>query len=420
MLDRKSAPQFAEIKDFHLPSPEILELTNRTPIVLFQDVQQQVLKIELVFKAGKWFEPKLGVAHFTAQMLEKGTANKTSYQIAQTFDKFGCSIEVSAGFDFTSISLYFLSKNINKVLPLFCEIVTSPSFPESEFQLMKDVFRQNLKINNKKNSYVAGKAVRQNIFGEQHPYGGSIEADDVDKIIREDLLSFFNNYFALHEVYVTGYLSPSIKQSLISELSGIKSTTPIQITKAVPIITGAFSQHIEISGSVQASLRLGKKTINRSHPDYAALVLLNHILGGYFGSRLMKNIREEKGLTYGIHSSLNTLKNDALFLIGTDVNRETQDIAFAEIKSEINKLIEEPVERTELEITKNHLLGSLQLETANPFSILEKIKAIRLNQLNPNFYSTLFTDILTTDAATLKRVAQSHLQTVSLFEVSAG
>ena len=420
MLDRKSAPQFAEIKDFHLPSPEILELTNRTPIVLFQDVQQQVLKIELVFKAGKWFEPKLGVAHFTAQMLEKGTANKTSYQIAQTFDKFGCSIEVSAGFDFTSISLYFLSKNINKVLPLFCEIVTSPSFPESEFQLMKDVFRQNLKINNKKNSYVAGKAVRQNIFGEQHPYGGSIEADDVDKIIREDLLSFFNNYFALHEVYVTGYLSPSIKQSLISELSGIKSTTPIQITKAVPIITGAFSQHIEISGSVQASLRLGKKTINRSHPDYAALVLLNHILGGYFGSRLMKNIREEKGLTYGIHSSLNTLKNDALFLIGTDVNRETQDIAFAEIKSEINKLIEEPVERTELEITKNHLLGSLQLEAANPFSILEKIKAIRLNQLNPNFYSTLFTDILTTDAATLKRVAQSHLQTVSLFEVSAG
>lgn len=420
MLDRKSAPQFAEIKDFHLPSQEILELTNRTPIVLFQDVQQQVLKIELVFKAGKWFEPKLGVAHFTAQMLEKGTANKTSYQIAQTFDKFGCSIEVSAGFDFTSISLYFLSKNINKVLPLFCEIVTSPSFPESEFQLMKDVFRQNLKINNKKNSYVAGKAVRQNIFGEQHPYGGSIEADDVDKIIREDLLSFFNNYFALYEVYVTGYLSPSIKQSLISELSGIKSTTPIQITKAVPIITGAFSQHIEISGSVQASLRLGKKTINRSHPDYAALVLLNHILGGYFGSRLMKNIREEKGLTYGIHSSLNTLKNDALFLIGTDVNRETQDIAFAEIKSEIKKLIEEPVERTELEITKNHLLGSLQLETANPFSILEKIKAIRLNQLNPNFYSTLFTDILTTDAATLKRVAQSHLQTESLFEVSAG
>lgn len=420
MLDRKSAPQFAEIKDFHLPSPEILELTNRTPIVLFQDVQQQVLKIELVFKAGKWFEPKLGVAHFTAQMLEKGTANKTSYQIAQTFDKFGCSIEVSAGFDFTSISLYFLSKNINKVLPLFCEIVTSPSFPESEFQLMKDVFRQNLKINNKKNSYVAGKAVRQNIFGEQHPYGGSIEADDADKLTRADLLSYFSNNFFLHEVYVTGFLPPSTKPSFISELSEIKSTTPTQITKALPSITEAFSQHIEMPGSVQSSLRLGKKTINRSHPDYSALVLLNHILGGYFGSRLMKNIREEKGLTYGIHSSLNTLKNDALFLIGTDVNRETQDIVFSEIKSEINRLIEEPVDWTELEITKNHLLGSLQLETANPFSILEKIKAIRLNQLDPEFYSTLFTNILTTDAATLKRVAQSHLQTESLFEVSVG
>ena len=180
MLDRKSAPQCAEIKNFHLPAPEILELTNGIPLVLFKDVQQQVLKIELVFNAGKWFETKRGAAHFTAQMLEKGTPNKTSYQIAEVFDRFGCSVEVSAGYDFTSISLYVLSKNINKVLPLFCEIVTSPSFPESEFLLLKDVFKQNLKINSKKNSYVAGKTIRQNIFGEQHPYGGSVESDDVD------------------------------------------------------------------------------------------------------------------------------------------------------------------------------------------------------------------------------------------------
>lgn len=420
MLDRKSAPQCAEIKNFHLPAPEILELTNGIPLVLFKDVQQQVLKIELVFNAGKWFETKRGAAHFTAQMLEKGTPNKTSYQIAEVFDRFGCSVEVSAGYDFISISLYVLSKNINKVLPLFCEIVTSPSFPESEFLLLKDVFKQNLKINSKKNSYVAGKAIRQNIFGDQHPYGSSIEADDVDKLTREDLLNYFSNHFVLHEVYITGFLSTSTKQLLISELSGVKSTTT-QITKAISSNTiEAFSRHIEIPGSVQSSLRLGKKTINRSHPDYPAFVLLNHILGGYFGSRLMKNIREEKGLTYGIHSSINTLKNDALFLIGTDVNRETQDLAFSEIKAEINKLIEEPIERSELEVTKNHLLGSLQLETANPFSILEKIKTIRLNQLNPNFYNTLFKNILTTDAATLKRVAQSHLQSESLFQVSAG
>ena len=99
MLDRKSAPQFTEIKDFHLPSPEIVELTNGVPLVLFDRVQQEVLKIELVFKAGKWFESMRGVAHFTAQMLERGTSKKSSYQIAEAFDQFGCSIEINSGFD---------------------------------------------------------------------------------------------------------------------------------------------------------------------------------------------------------------------------------------------------------------------------------------------------------------------------------
>jgi predicted Zn-dependent peptidase len=420
MLDRKSAPHFAEIKDFHLPSPEIVKLTNGIPLVLFEDVKQKVLKIELVFKAGKWFEPKHGVAHFTAQMLERGTSNKTSYQIAEAFDQFGCSIEINAGFDFTSLSLYTLSRNLSNVLSLFCEIVSTPSFPESEFTLMKDVFRQNLKINNKKNSYVAGKAIRQNIFGSEHPYGSSIEESDVDNLTTLDLSNFFKTHFALHEIYVTGSLHVSEKKKLFSELANLKVLNPSNGEIKLPVKQKSFSQLIEMTDSVQSSLRLGKNTINRNHPDYPAFILLNHILGGYFGSRLMKNIREEKGLTYGIHSSINTLKNDALFLIGTDVNQENQELAKSEIKAEINKLQENYVTLSELEITKNHLLGSLQLEIANPFSIVEKIKTIRLNQLNPDFYSTLFNNILSSDAERIKHVSNSYLSVDTLFEVTVG
>jgi zinc protease len=420
MLDRKTAPQFAEIKDFHLPSPEIIELTNGIPLVLYGDVQQKVIKIELVYKAGKWFESKRGVSHFTAQMLERGTTKRNSYQIAEAFDQFGCSTEVNAGFDFTSLSLYTLSKNIINVLPVFCEIASAPSFPASEFTLMKDVFRQNLKINNKKNSYVAGKTIRQNIFGSEHPYGSSLEESDVDNLSREDLVAFFNTQFVLHEIYITGALRGDEKKILINDLSNLKVLNLANDKIKLSHDQKRLSQLIELPDSVQSSLRIGKRTINRSHPDYPTFVLLNHILGGYFGSRLMKNIREEKGLTYGIHSSINSLKNDALFLIGTDVNKENQTLALSEIKVEIKKLQEDLVGLDELEVTKNHLLGSLQLEAANPFSLVEKIKAIRLNQLTPDFYNTLFNKISDSDAEMIMGVAQSYLNIETLFELSVG
>jgi zinc protease len=420
MLDRKTAPQFAEIKDFHLPSPEIIELANGIPLVLYEVVQQKVLKIELVYKAGKWFESKRGVSHFTAQMLERGTTKRNSYQIAEAFDQLGCSTEINAGFDFTSLSLYTLSKNITNVLPVFCEIASAPSFPSSEFTLMKDVFRQNLKINNKKNSYVAGKTIRQNIFGSEHPYGSSLEESDVDNLSREDLVAFFNTQFVLHEIYITGALREDKKKILINELSNLKVLNLANDKIKLSHDQKRLSQLIELPDSVQSSLRIGKRTINRSHPDYPTFVLLNHILGGYFGSRLMKNIREEKGLTYGIHSSINSLKNDALFLIGTDVNKENQTLALSEIKVEIKKLQEDLVGLDELEVTKNHLLGSLQLEAANPFSLVEKIKAIRLNQLTPDFYNKLFNKISDSDAEMIKGVAQSYLNIETLFEVSVG
>jgi predicted Zn-dependent peptidase len=420
MLNRKSAPQFAEIKRFHLPTPEIIMLDNGVPLIQFDKVNQEVLRIELIFKAGKWFETKKGTSYFTAHLLDKGTLSKNSLQIAETFDLFGSSIEVNPGFDFTSLSLYTLSKNIKKVLPLFCEIALSPAFPDSEFTLLKDIFKQNLKINREKSSYLAGKLIRQNIFGSNHPYGNSVDESEVEDLTQADLINFFKAKFHLHEVYVTGLLDDSVKKMLTYSLSEFRIASETEATLNFDEGQKNHSQHVEKADSVQSSLRLGKRIINRNSPDYPSIVLLNHILGGYFGSRLMKNIREEKGLTYGIHSSINTLKKDAFFLIGTDVNKENRELALLEIKEEIRRLRENTIHTEELETAKNHLLGSLQLETANPFSVLEKIKTIRLNQLNSDFYSDLFDGIRITNSEAIKSIAQSHLHEESLFEVSVG
>jgi len=419
MLDRRTAPGHVEINSFNLPSHEVILIGNGIPMYILRGVNQRIVKIELIFKAGKWFESKRGVSYFTANMLDKGTVNKNSFEIADRFERHGASVEISPGLDFVSVALYTLTKNITSVLPLFLELIIACVFPEDELKLQKDIFKQNLKVSNEKTSYVASKLLRQHLFGNSHPYGNSIEENDVKQLSREDLINFFNNHYSLIQVFVTGSVEKQLLTYFTSEIGEILSASVKVISPHYTITQNQSPGYLEKTDSIQSSIRLGKRTISRNHQDYAALVLINHILGGYFGSRLMKNIREEKGLTYGIHSSINNLKNDAFFVIAADVNRANKKLAMSEIKIELSRLSNELVNKTELQTAKNHLLGSLQLEIANPFSVLEKIKIISLYGLQNNFYNNLFLQILNLDRSVLQRVAIDYLSD-DIIEVAVG
>lgn len=419
MLDRKTPPGHVEINSFHLPAPEITTLNNGVSLLVLRGVTQQVLKIELVFNGAKWVETKNGVSYFTAQLLEKGTTIKSAYEIADFFDRHGASVEISPGFDFVSVSLFSLAKNFTKVLPVFLELITSSVFPEDQLTLQKEIFIQSLKINNEKSSYVASKLIRQHLFGISHPYGRSVEENDVKNLVREDLLNFFHEHFSLIKAFAVGSWNEDLLNFLTSELTGFFSEQKNISQPTYTVSQNESSEYIQKPESIQSSLRLGKRIINRNHQDYPALVLLNHIFGGYFGSRLMKNIREEKGLTYGIYSSLNNLKNDAFFVIGADVNRANKDLAIQEINKELKLLCDNPIGIQELQTAKNHLLGSLQLEVANPFSVIDKIKTIHLYGLQEQFYSNLFKKILELNESTLQKVANDHLGN-KITEVAVG
>lgn len=409
MLDRKTAPSHSEINFFNLPSPEIHLLDSGAKVFVLRGVAQRIIKIELVFSAGKWFEPKKGVSHFTSQMLDKGTTQRNSFEIADFFDRHGASVDISLGFDFVSASLSSLAKNLNYVLPVFIELITSSVFPEDELMLQKEIFNQNLRINNEKIGYVANKVIRQHLFGNSHPYGAAIDENDVINLSRSDLMDFYRNYYSLAGIFVVGSIDESILTFLKKELS----TIPLNINnKQAPVFIpseNVLPEYIEKVNSVQSSIRIGKRTINKGHSDYPELILLNHIFGGYFGSRLMKNIREEKGLTYGIHSSINNLKHDSFFVIAADVNRSNKEIAINEIMNEFKRLSTEPIGTNELQTAKNHLLGSLQLEVANPFSVIEKIKAIQLYELKEDYYNDLFLNILNLNGNALQKAANKYL-----------
>lgn len=419
MPDRKLAPPFQKTVSLSFPSSVELALPSGVKIFLVQGIQQNVVRIEVVFRAGKWFEPKTGLSHFAATLLEKGTERKTAEEIANTLDYYGASLEIQSGFDFVSVSLYALMTQWRNVFPVFLELISEPSFPEKEWNLTKEIFLQNLKVNNEKTSYRASALIRKSVFGEGHPYGSSVEEEDVHAIKRSDFHDFFKTTFNVHSIYGVGNFAEAEIESMKQGFQALPSRTSSSLRSVHPP-GSAPAQYSRKKGSLQSSIRLGKRSLLKTDPDYFDLQIFNHLLGGFFGSRLMKNIREEKGLTYGIYSSLNTFVHDGFFVIGADVNKVNLEFAIKEIRSELRGLRDHAVDEQELGLAKNHFIGSLQADMANLFSVIEKIKNIHLHDLPQSYYQDLFDRVDRVGPDDILRMAAKHVNEDTLFEVAVG
>jgi zinc protease len=338
------------------------------------------------------------------QLLSKGVPGKDSNQIASQLDYYGAHLEMNAGFDYASLSLYVLRKNVKHLLPLLLAIVHTPAFPEKELENYRQITIENLKVNLEKNSFIAANAIRQKIFGS-HPYGRSFLPEEAAGIRREDIQLFFERHVKPAKIFMVGTVENDDLEFLINQLA---STDSLGAENNIAFEhRPATSDTVPGPNKIQASLKLGRKTISRMHPDVAALQLTNHLLGGFFGSRLMKNIREEKGLTYGIHSSIQNLKHASMLIISSDLNADKLDMALAEIKREIQEL--PTVSPTELEITKNHLIGSIQNDITTVFAAGEKIKTIILSNLPADYYQSLILNIDRVQPEDLERICAEHV-----------
>jgi zinc protease len=419
MLDRKSPPPFLHTTSFELIQPEQETLGNGTEVFFIAGGGQDVIKIELVVPAGRWNESVAGAAYFSANLLSKGTRSKSSFDIAKIFDRFGAHLEIHHGLDFVSIALYGLTKYFAPAFDLLLEIITEPAFPEKELQQHKSIFIQNLKINEEKTSFLAGKAFRKNLFGESHPYGIELEEDHVNKIVRDNLVNHYENFYRTFSVFVSGKIDNTIVGEVTKRLSKLttKEAQPKTFDAYEPPL---FRDRIPKEGSVQASIRMGRKSILRTHPDYAGAVFVSHILGGYFGSRLMKNIREEKGLTYGIYAALHPLQHEAYISIGADVNKENIDLTLGEIKKELNSLRTRQIGAEELDVARNHFIGSFQAELTTPFAHADKIKTLYLSGLSFDYYQDLILKVDAISADEIKIICESHFHEDNFSEIAVG
>lgn len=418
MLDRTQAPPFQKNTGLTLLTPQWYKAANGTDLFVLSGGTQEVVRVELIAKAGKWYESSPGTAHFTASQLDKGTRTKSSFQIASLFDAYGAHLDVNAGNDFFSITIYALSRNLNEVLAVVGELIHEAIFPEQELLLSKNIAVQNLKVNEEKTSFLAGKYFRKAIFGE-HPYGKELDAQAIEQIEREKLASFLKNFLNNFQVIASGHIN-DLTLKVLTQFSDQLPTGKVNGKEASFLLPDVVTEYRAKEGSVQSTIRYGKRIIGRQHPDFFDLLFTTHLLGGYFGSRLMKNIREDKGLTYGIFSSVQSLLRESYFIIGADVNRENRELTMLEIKKELEKLARVPVDNTELETARNHFIGSLQSEVTTAFAHGDKFKIILLNELPSDYYQLMINRVNAIQTKDLQHCADKYFKTESFTEVTVG
>ncbi|MGV3505021.1 MAG: M16 family metallopeptidase [Adhaeribacter sp.] len=421
MLNRSIAPAAGPVLSVQLPPAQIFPLPNGARLHCLQGPSQPVIKLEIIFKAGKWYEPQPGLAYLTAKMLLEGTANYNAKQIADIIAFYGASMECSQGFDRSNLTLYCLSKHLKELLPLVQEILIQPSFPQQELQLLKNRTIQNISIEKQKTSYLATAALTRNIYGANHPYLSGMDENDLAAIDREAIQAFFQKHFTLAgaEIILAGDFDEQHRQD-ISEIFGNLPGGPAQEAAAWPHVAAAQQGFIDMPEKLQSSIRIGRHWPLMSDPDFARLSLVNKILGGYFGSRLMKNIREEKGYTYGIFSAISPKEKDSLFYIGTDVNFEKAEETIAEVLKEIRLLREELVSEEELETVKTYTVGKFINDTATIFDQSEKYKTIVVHGLEEDYYSHYLQDIQHLSAAEIPALVEKYLPEESLKIVAVG
>lgn len=423
MLDRTKAPEIKEIETVSLPTADVDTLPNGSKLHILKNETQPLIRLDFVFKAGKWYELKAGISDLANKMLFEGTKSRTAKQIADKIAYYGASFENNHGYDRTEFTLYCLSKHLRELLPVVLDVLQNPIFPEKEFELLKQRNQQNLKVQRQKNSYLATHSFTKLIYGSSHPYIYGFEENALDQINIEEVKQFYQNNFSAEEleVFACGEVNGELEAILNYEIGKLSlagspgSEETIESDEA----KGETSFE-EIEESLQSSIRLGRKFPRIGHPDYHKLVILSEILGGYFGSRLMKNIREDKGYTYGIYSTISPKEHGSLFYIGTDVKFSVTEDTLNEIHKEIKLLQHELVPQDELQTVKSYMLGKFLNDITTIFEQCDRYKRIILSELPTDHYARYISTVKEITAEELRSLANTYLELDSLSTAIAG
>ncbi len=419
-LNRTQAPETQKINQLNFPV--CAERTGNTGVMVYHlnAPVNEVLRIEFVFDAGIAKQTQKLIASAVNKLLVEGTPTRNAEQIADGLDFYGSYLQTRCAVDDAQITLYCLKKHLNKCLEIVLDVIKNAHFTDNEIDIYKKNNKQRLKVQQQKTSYLCRKTFYETLFGELSPIASYSLPNDYDNFSRETLVQFHQKYYAETIKYITiaGDVDDVVLSSLATFSESFKpaqTKNSYQNTSITPV-----SKTVKKDKAAQATLRVGRKIMNRAHPDFRKLQLVNLVLGGYFGSRLMKNIREDKGLTYGIYSVLESYLDDGCFYVEADVNNDKAKIAIDEIYKEINILCTDLVPEKELHTAKNYLLGSLLRSIDGPFTIMDRNRILLDYGFSKNYYDEFIDIINTTTAEEIRDLCNKYLKPENLVEIVCG
>jgi len=423
-VDRKNAPPIIDAVNFHLELKpyEKFTLDNGVPGYAINAGAEDVMMVEMVFFAGNSFEEKSVVAAATNFLLKNGTSKKKAFQINEHFEYYGSFLNRACYNETSTLTLHCLNKHIGELLPVVEELITDSIFPEEELAIFKQNQKQRLSVSLKKSEFVAGRLIDSYIYGEKHPYGKYSSHAEYDALNRDELITYYDKYYRHGNciIFTAGKLPAGLIDLLNKHFGklpfGNNFQKPLyQISSAKK--PGEKFRITNDENGVQGSIRIAREFPNRHHPDFLKVMVLNNIFGGYFGSRLMSNIREDKGYTYGIHSFLQDHIQQSGWLVSTEAGKDVCEAAIGEVYKEMKRLQDEPVGEDEMQLVRNYMMGSILGDLDGPFHIIARWKNYVLNELDGDYFYNAINTIRTVSPDELQQLAKKYLNPEEFYEL---
>ena len=399
-LDRTMMPSPAKEPAFVAPLPDEIQNPNGLNILVLEKHEMPVVSFGLVIPSGTITDPpnKPGLAAFTAQMISEGTREKSSQEIAEAFEFIGARLSAEARREMTLISTETLTKHWKKALKLMAEVVRFPSFPQIELDRVRREHLTDLRRAKDDSGFIAEQVMPGLIFGKDSKYGHSSVGteDSVSSFTKADIESYFNNYYRPQNatLVVAGDVSLNEAQLEISSVFGDWTNATLvnsgyeDLSNDSEALTTIYL--VDKPGAAQSVIRAGHTTISRANQDYFKLVLLNFIFGGQFSARLNQNLRQDKGYSYGFHSSISWFKEASAFVAGGSVQTAVTKESVQEILKEFSDIHGmRPVSSEELTSAQSGMLQGLPAGFERPGQILGSMVQMVLHDLPRDYFRTV-------------------------------
>ncbi|MDR2835311.1 MAG: insulinase family protein [Bacteroidales bacterium] len=428
MINRRKLPKIFPYKNIHLVDPEKFYLDNGIKIFYFPNLSSEIVKIDIIFGAGSDLEKNYMEATFASTLIKEAPVDKNPDEISEFFDFYGCVIETFVSFNKSGIRLNVPKQFVNEVIKIFAELILTPAIPRSEFEILKNRYIEAIKTQEVTTKYVARNHINAAIFGKSNPRGKIISIEDVENLNLTDVKRFVSDYYVAKNCicFVSGAVDNDLLKLLNKYFGNLDISSNWNKEEKIVAPVYSFMQDvnknifIEVNNSVQATIYMANKFSKLSVSELIDLNILNTIFGGYFGSRLMKNIREDKGYTYGIGSFLAEYDDCVVLKIVSDVGIDFIDNTVEEVFNETEKLCKNLISKTELEVVRNYMLGEIMSSVDGIFNQSEVWKAIILKKQKKSMIQQSVERIKNITATEIRQLAKKYLKKDDFFVVVAG